>query len=99
MIVMMLVRAILIMLVIFFLLLAPAIGQEEAVVRIPDTPAGRQLTKLLHAIESGDHEKYIKENFSQSFLEAFPLEDHLDFFRQVKRKLSAVVNLGSSWLH
>jgi CubicO group peptidase (beta-lactamase class C family) len=50
----------------------------------PDTPAARQLAAFLTALESGDHEAYIKQNFSTGFLNAFPLESHLALFKQMQ---------------
>lgn len=52
-------------------------------VEIPETPAGRQLAELLMALESGNYKDYITQNFSREFLDAFPMERHLEFFRQV----------------
>jgi D-alanyl-D-alanine carboxypeptidase len=58
-------------------------AQNQPLTKLPDTPAGRQFQKFLEAIESGDHREYITSSFNQQFLEAFPLSDHIDFFRQV----------------
>ncbi len=63
-------------------LVGPSSATGEAA--LPDTPAGRQFAAFLTALESGDHETYIKQNFSKGFLNAFPLERHLDFFREMQ---------------
>ncbi len=58
-------------------------AQEKDTMKLPDTPVARQFNKFLQAIESGDYQPYIQENFSQSFLDAFPLSTHLEFFKQM----------------
>ncbi len=63
--------------------ISAAFAQDFAEPELPDTPAVMQFKKFLTVIESGDHEKYIKENFTDEFLNTFPMSDHLDFFRQV----------------
>lgn len=50
----------------------------------PKTPAGEKLKQLLSAFERENAQAFIKNNFSDRFLNAFPMEDHLDFFRQVR---------------
>ena len=50
----------------------------------PDTPAGKKLRQLLETFESDDFEPFIKNNFSENFLNQFPMEEHVSFFRQVK---------------
>ncbi len=50
----------------------------------PDTPVGKKLQQVLEAFESEDHQAFIKNNFSESFLSEIPLEEHVSFFRQVK---------------
>ena len=65
--------------------ISAAFTQDFAEPKLPDTPAAMQFKKFLTAIESGDHEKYITENFTDEFLNTFPMSDHLDFFRQVSR--------------
>jgi CubicO group peptidase (beta-lactamase class C family) len=62
--------------------LAIAVDFEEA--PLPDTPAATQLKALLTALESGDHENYIRNNFNDEFLNAFPMENHLQFFKEVR---------------
>lgn len=62
-------------------------GSESAQadgVEIPKTPAGRQMTDLLFAVESGNYKDYITHNFKREFLEAFPMERHLEFFREIR---------------
>lgn len=51
---------------------------------LPDTPAGKQFKAFLIAVESGDHEEYIRNNFNQDFMNAFPMEAHLRFFQDVR---------------
>jgi len=63
--------------------ISTAFAQDFAEPELPDTPAAMQFKKFLTAVESGDHEKYLTENFTDEFLKAFPMSDHLDFFRQV----------------
>lgn len=53
-------------------------------VEIPSTEAGKMLKAFFQAIEGKEPEKFIKENFDKQFLTNFTLEDHLDFFSQVK---------------
>lgn len=55
---------------------------EEAV--LPDTPAAAQLKALLTALESGEYKTYITNNFKDDFLNAFPMEDHMQFFEEVR---------------
>jgi CubicO group peptidase (beta-lactamase class C family) len=66
----------------FFALQAPAQDFDEA--PLPDSPAGKQLAALLTALESGDHEDYITNDFNDAFLNAFPMDQHLGFFRDVR---------------
>jgi CubicO group peptidase (beta-lactamase class C family) len=50
-------------------------------VKLPDTPVGKQTKRLLDALEGGKREQiraFIKENFAAAFLEAIPLEGHVD---------------------
>lgn len=56
-------------------------GQME----VPKTPVELKLQLTLEAFESDDHESFIKNNFTEDFLNQFSLEDHLSFFRQVKQ--------------
>ena len=63
--------------------ISAAFAQDFAEPKLPDTPAAMQFKKFLTAIESGEHEKYIKENFNDEFLNAFPISDQLHFFQQV----------------
>jgi len=58
-------------------------AQEGKQVQLPDTPAGQQVQKFLHALDSGEYETYIKENFSEQFLKDYPMTEHLGFFRQM----------------
>jgi len=58
-------------------------AQEKDTMKLPDTPVARQFNKFLQAIESRDYQPYIQENFSQSFLDAFPLSTHLELFKQM----------------
>jgi CubicO group peptidase (beta-lactamase class C family) len=73
---------------------SPASIDEPADVTLPDTPAGRQFAAFLTALESSDHEAYIKQHFSAGFLNAFPLERHLEFFRDM-RALNGGFTVGS----
>jgi CubicO group peptidase (beta-lactamase class C family) len=50
----------------------------------PATPAGDKLQQLLETFESDDPQPFIEQNFSADFLDQFPMEEHLGFFRQVK---------------
>ncbi|NIR46997.1 hypothetical protein GWO43_00750, partial [candidate division KSB1 bacterium] len=38
---------------------------------------------FLDALKSGEHGAYIKNNFSEQFLNDFSMEEHLSFFQQV----------------
>lgn len=59
------------------------VTQETDTKELPNTAAARQFREFLKALESGEYEEYITENFSQSFLESSPLYDHLEFFQQM----------------
>jgi CubicO group peptidase (beta-lactamase class C family) len=50
----------------------------------PKTPAGEKLKQLLAAFELETAQAFIENDFSDKFLNAFPMKDHLDFFRQVR---------------
>lgn len=60
-----------------------AISQEAQKSMLPDTPVGKAFGKFLQAFETGEYEKYIKENFSDEFFQVYTLVDHLEFFRQM----------------
>lgn len=63
---------------------AKSAAQEFNEAPLPDTPAGSQLRDLLTAVTTGKYEEYIINNFNDEFLNAFPLEDHLHFFQEVR---------------
>ncbi len=44
--------------------ISAAFAQDFAEPELPDTPAVMQFKIFLTVIKSGDHEKYIKENFT-----------------------------------
>lgn len=58
-------------------------GQDFKEAELPATPATRQFKKFLLAIDTGEHEEYIKANFSEQFLQDFSISEHLDLFRQI----------------
>lgn len=64
--------------------LGHAVIEDIEAAALPDTPAGRQLGDLLKAMESGDYENYITSSFNDEFLNAFPMEEHLRFFEDVR---------------
>ena len=39
---------------------------------------------MLQVLESDNHKSFIESNFSDKFLNQFPMEEHLSFFRQIK---------------
>ncbi len=68
----------------FTLIAAPsAVAQDAAEVQLPDTPVGKQVEQLLVSLVSGDYEDYIKNNFSEAFLNEYSLAEHVSFFRQM----------------
>jgi len=70
-------------LIIFIILMSFSILSAQSA-EIPYTNAGKMLKKFLQALEDDNPEKFIKENFGQQFFTDFTMEDHLDFFSQVK---------------
>ena len=65
--------------------ISTAFTQDFAEPKLPDTPAAMQFKKFLTAIETGEHEKYLTENYTDESLNTFPMSDHLDLFLQVSR--------------
>lgn len=63
---------------------ANAPAQEQAVA-LPDSPVGKAFAAMLQAIETGEHEKYIRTYFAERLFERFTMQDHLDFFGQMQR--------------
>jgi len=52
----------------------------------PQTPAGKRAREIFELINQADRQKwqvYIKENFSEKFLNITPMKDHLDVFSQI----------------
>ena len=87
-------------LAIIFVLMSFSILSAQPV-EIPETNAGKMLKKFLHALEKDNPEKFIKENFDQQFFTDFTMEDHLDFFRQVRNNHGGfeVHKIAKSSLH
>jgi CubicO group peptidase (beta-lactamase class C family) len=77
-------RALPLWLSVLFLLAGPVFAQDFDEVALPNTPAGMQLKALLYALETGGHEEYITTHFNDEFLSAFPMGDHLGFFKDVR---------------
>ena len=68
----------------FTLMAAPsAVAQDAAAVQLPDTPVGKQVEQLLVSLVSGDYEDYIKDNFTEAFLDEYSLAEHVSFLRQM----------------
>lgn len=68
----------------FVLFLAANLSaQDFKEAELPQTPAAARFKSFLEAIETGQHEEFLRENCSDEFLSAFPMSQHLDFFRQV----------------
>lgn len=76
------------------LLLAPLLafpgvapGQERG---MPDSPRGRMAGALVKVIEAGDEEtirKFFGERVAPQFRDAFPMEEHVRVFQQLRRAL------------
>ncbi|HEX9973083.1 MAG TPA: serine hydrolase domain-containing protein, partial [bacterium] len=58
-------------------------------IKFPNTPAGNRANEIFALINSGDvaqAEKYVAENYSQSFKDAFPMERHVGLFTLMKER-------------
>ena len=64
--------------------------QAQSKWRLPDSPTGKMGSALLDAIEHEDDEfrrEFIQTMFTESFLEAFSLEVHLNAFNETHQLL------------
>ena len=55
-------------------------------VELPDTPVGKRAGEFVDLVNSGDMEKakvYIERNYTPDFKNAFPMDMHMGFIRQV----------------
>jgi CubicO group peptidase (beta-lactamase class C family) len=76
------------------LLLSAACAWCARPAKLPDTPVGQRTKRLLEALESGKRERiqaFVKENFGDSFLEAIPLERHLEICARFATETGGVV--------
>jgi CubicO group peptidase (beta-lactamase class C family) len=67
----------------FLILIAQHIYAQQ---EFPETPIGEKLQQLLQVLESDNHKSFIEKNFSENFLNQFPMEEHISFFLQIKMK-------------
>ncbi|MBU0639384.1 MAG: beta-lactamase family protein [Planctomycetes bacterium] len=64
-------------------------GPYKDVRGLPQTPGGKCVKELMDVINAGDHERFkqfISERFSPAFRDAFPLEQHLAVFDDVRER-------------
>lgn len=52
---------------------------------IPDTPAGKMLTRFLGTVESGDIENFVKSSVSKEFTEKIPVERQVRFLTMMHK--------------
>ncbi len=58
-------------------------------VNLPNTPAGIRANEILILINSGDAEKtekYVFDNYAQSFKDAFPMDRHVGLFKMMNER-------------
>lgn len=70
----------------FLLITSAAVLAQSS---FPDTPAGKRAQEVLELINKGDaetREEFITKNYTQGFINAFPMQQHIGFFTMTKRK-------------
>ena len=70
-------------------------------INFPNNPAGNRANEILALINSGDAEKaekYVIENYAQSFKDAFPMDRHIGLFKMTneRHKTLELVKANSS---
>src|SRR5262249_22619158 len=80
--------------IVSMLFLATAGAWCDEPVALPDTPVAKQTRRLFDALESGKRDTiqaFIAENFAASFLEAIPLDQHVDINAQFASETGGLV--------